>query len=109
MLETLACVCVCLTIYIARKIDQAEENERDQPARVPYRRTPSAKLNASKACSFRDACAPCALSQPFPSSPTRRDFPLGHKCQLMGKYTSVCADSSWISALSPIYDSCSSG
>lgn len=51
---------------------------------VPYRRTPSAKLNACKARSFKGACAP-------PSRPRApflrrrplgcRDFPLGQKCQ----------------------------
>lgn len=46
---------------------------------------------------------------PFLCHLPHRDFPLGHKYQLMGKYTSVCADSIRISAHSSIYDSYSSG
>lgn len=65
--ETFACMCVC---HISSDRSNWGERER-QSVRVPYQRTSSAKLNASKACSFRDACAPCALSHHFPLSPTR--------------------------------------
>lgn len=73
---------------------------------VPHWRTSSAILKGSKARSFSGACAPWTISHPFPCHPPHRDFPLGHKCQLMGKYANVYTDSSWIRL--PIYDSYSS-
>lgn len=52
---------------------------------VPYRRTPSAKLNTSKARSFRGACAPCAR----PSHPL---FFVGHPLLRLSTWAQVSAD-----------------
>lgn len=58
--------CVLTMIHTPLRSDGFRRFSQGWKVGAPHRRTPSAKLNASKARSFRDACAPtCAPSRPF--------------------------------------------
>lgn len=105
-----ACAWVSRSTSLLKQI-KLKWMRKTQPARVPYRRTPSAKLNALKACSFRDACAPCAPCAPhsFVTYPVET-FPVLDTSVSWWKDSRVSTSIRIrYPARSSIYDSCSSG